>query len=113
MRLQAKIGQVKDCEAALQRLRGESTNISEEAAEIRVTFKLFVAIHAFRQSIINNVHIQDYTQNLKQLPEGRFLDLFQRIYARSLMVTLTNRSYSCPGAMSWLSDHLLLDCLKL
>ncbi|XP_044482168.1 uncharacterized protein LOC123208715 [Mangifera indica] len=59
----AKIGQVKDCEAALQRLRGESTNISEEAAEIR-----------------------DYTQNLKQLPEGRFLDLFQRIYARSLMV---------------------------
>ncbi|XP_031261574.1 sugar transporter ERD6-like 5 [Pistacia vera] len=59
----AKIGREKDCEAVLQRLRGESANISEEATEIT-----------------------DYIQNLKQLPEDRILDLFQRIYARSLMV---------------------------
>jgi hypothetical protein len=36
--LQAKIGQDKECEAALRRLRGESFDIFQEATEIRVTF---------------------------------------------------------------------------
>lgn len=36
--LQAKNDRWKDSEFALQRLRGENAEISEEAAEIRVTF---------------------------------------------------------------------------
>ncbi|XP_059648574.1 sugar transporter ERD6-like 5 isoform X2 [Cornus florida] len=57
----AKIGRQKDCEAALQRLRGD--DISPEAAEII-----------------------DYTEALKQLPEAKILDLFQWKYAHSLIV---------------------------
>lgn len=34
--LQAKIGQYKELETALQSLRGKNVDISEEAAEIRV-----------------------------------------------------------------------------
>ncbi|KAH7846125.1 hypothetical protein Vadar_010273 [Vaccinium darrowii] len=52
-----------DCEAALQRLRGQSANITEEAAEIR-----------------------DYTESLQKLSAARVLDLFQRKYAHSLIV---------------------------
>ncbi|GMY39321.1 sugar transporter ERD6-like 5 isoform X5 [Fagus crenata] len=59
----AKIGQDKECEAALRRLRGESFDIFQEATEIR-----------------------DYTEALQQLQDGRILDLFQRIYAHSLFV---------------------------
>ncbi|KAM1549479.1 hypothetical protein ACFX15_010047 [Malus domestica] len=59
----AKIGKWKECEAALQRLRGENSNTSQEVAEIR-----------------------DYTETLKRLSEARILDLFQRRYAYSLIV---------------------------
>jgi len=52
-----------DCEAALQQLRGQSANITEEAAEIR-----------------------DYTESLRKLSAARVLDLFQRKYAHSLIV---------------------------
>lgn len=37
--LQAKINRWKDCETSLQRLRGEDSNVSEEAAEIRVILR--------------------------------------------------------------------------
>lgn len=40
--LQAKVGRMKDFEAALQILRGENADISEEAAEIRVKFSQFM-----------------------------------------------------------------------
>eukprot|EP00257_Ricinus_communis_P024507 XP_025011921.1 sugar transporter ERD6-like 5 isoform X2 [Ricinus communis] len=59
----AKIDRGKDSEAALRRLRGENADISEEATEIK-----------------------EYIETLKQLPEGTVLDLFQRVYARSLIV---------------------------
>ncbi|KAI3664968.1 hypothetical protein L6452_43583 [Arctium lappa] len=59
----AKIDRWKDCESALQRLRGENAEISEEAAEIR-----------------------DYTETLQQLSETKFFDLFQPEYAKSLIV---------------------------
>ncbi|XP_038877690.1 sugar transporter ERD6-like 5 isoform X1 [Benincasa hispida] len=59
----AKNDQGLDCEAALQRLRGKSKDISAEVLEI-----------------------QEYTELLKQLPEPSVLDLFQRQYARSLIV---------------------------
>ncbi|XP_008450688.3 sugar transporter ERD6-like 5 isoform X2 [Cucumis melo] len=60
-----KNGQGLDCEDALQRLRGMNKDISAEVLEI-----------------------QEYTELLKQLPEPSVLDLFQRQYARSLIVGL-------------------------
>jgi SP family sugar porter-like MFS transporter len=36
--LQAKIGKEPELEAALQRLRGKNADISQEAADIKVTF---------------------------------------------------------------------------
>ncbi|OMP02103.1 Sugar/inositol transporter [Corchorus olitorius] len=56
----AKIGKSSECEVALQHLRGDSADISEEASEIK-----------------------SYTQ---QLSESSILDLFQKNYARSLVV---------------------------
>ena len=41
---QAKIGREKECEAALQRLRGENADISLEAAEIRVISSLHTSM---------------------------------------------------------------------
>ncbi|XP_030959925.1 sugar transporter ERD6-like 5 isoform X5 [Quercus lobata] len=58
-----KFGEEKDYEASLRHLRGEDADIFQEATEIR-----------------------EYTEALQQLPQGRFLDLFQRIYAHSLIV---------------------------
>nr|KAJ0203345.1 hypothetical protein LSAT_V11C500242910 [Lactuca sativa] len=59
----AKIGLWKECENALQKLRGENAEISEEAAEIR-----------------------DYTETLDQISESRVFDLFQPEYAKSLII---------------------------
>ncbi|KAI3691276.1 hypothetical protein L2E82_49558 [Cichorium intybus] len=59
----AKIGLWKECESALQRLRGENAEISEEAAEIR-----------------------DYTETLHQLSETGIFDLFQPEYSKSLII---------------------------
>lgn len=58
----AKIGRMKECEAALQRLRGENADIYQEAAEIR-----------------------DYTESI-QVSEAKIFDLFQWKYAHSLIV---------------------------
>ncbi|XP_042758444.1 sugar transporter ERD6-like 5 isoform X2 [Lactuca sativa] len=59
----AKIGLWKECEYALQQLRGENADISEEAAEIR-----------------------DYTETLDQISESGVFDLFQPEYAKSLII---------------------------
>ncbi|MBS2600049.1 MFS transporter, partial [Salmonella enterica subsp. enterica serovar Typhimurium] len=59
----AKIGRWKECEAALQRLRGENADISVEAAEIK-----------------------DYTEALQQHSESNIFELFQWKYAHSLIV---------------------------
>ncbi|GKV08920.1 hypothetical protein SLEP1_g20490 [Rubroshorea leprosula] len=59
----AKVGKEKEYEAALLCLRGENTDISEEAIEIK-----------------------ENTEALQRLPEGRILELFQRRYARSLII---------------------------
>ncbi|XP_019078808.1 sugar transporter ERD6-like 17 isoform X3 [Vitis vinifera] len=61
--LQAKTGREKELEVALQRLRGENTDISQELAEIK-----------------------DYTEICQRLSEDRILDLFQWKYAHSLVV---------------------------
>ncbi|KAM3704973.1 hypothetical protein ACJW31_03G046800 [Castanea mollissima] len=59
----AKIGKEKEFETSLQYLRGRSADISQEAAEIR-----------------------EYTEAFKQHSKTRFMDLFQRRYAHSLIV---------------------------
>ncbi|KAK2976809.1 hypothetical protein RJ640_002208 [Escallonia rubra] len=59
----AKVGREEELEAALRRLRGDNANISLEAAEIK-----------------------DSTETFQQLPKSRFLDLFQRKYAHSMIV---------------------------
>ncbi|CAN1232878.1 Sugar transporter ERD6-like 5 [Linum perenne] len=60
----AKVGRGKECEAALQKLRGKNSDISDEAAEIR-----------------------DYTETVERLSESTSVfELFQRKYAHSLLV---------------------------
>lgn len=59
----AKIGRGKECEVALQCLRGHNADISDEAAEIR-----------------------DYTETILQLSEASVFELFQWKYAHSLIV---------------------------
>ncbi|GKU86677.1 hypothetical protein SLEP1_g1169 [Rubroshorea leprosula] len=63
--MQAKTGRDKEFEAALQKLRGKDTDISNEAAEI-----------------------QDYIETLEQLPKAKMLDLFQRRYSRSVIISV-------------------------
>ncbi|XP_039162529.1 sugar transporter ERD6-like 10 isoform X2 [Eucalyptus grandis] len=61
----AKVGRKQEFEAALQRLRGKSTDISQEAAEIRV-----------------------YTETFERQSHSRFLDVFQQRYAHALTIGL-------------------------
>ncbi|PRQ26208.1 putative major facilitator, sugar transporter, major facilitator superfamily [Rosa chinensis] len=61
----AKTGNQKDFEDALQKLRGRDANISQEAEEI-----------------------QDYIATLDRLPKAKLLDLFERRYSRSLIISV-------------------------
>ncbi|XP_056163144.1 sugar transporter ERD6-like 5 isoform X2 [Syzygium oleosum] len=58
-----KVGQEKEFEVTLQRLRGKSVDISQEAADIR-----------------------DYTETFEWQSRSRILYLFQRRYAHSLII---------------------------
>ncbi|KAM4109706.1 hypothetical protein ACJW30_03G140100 [Castanea mollissima] len=58
----AKIGRKKECEAALQHLRGQNADITPKATKIR------------------------YTETLQRLSEARILNLFQWKYVHSLIV---------------------------
>ncbi|KAF8020127.1 hypothetical protein BT93_G0738 [Corymbia citriodora subsp. variegata] len=58
-----KVGQEKEFEGALQRLRDKSIDISQEAAEIR-----------------------EYTETFERQSQSTILDLFQRRYAHSLVI---------------------------
>jgi hypothetical protein len=44
---QAKMGKEPELEAALQRLRGKNADISQEAADIKVTFRFRVLMSVF------------------------------------------------------------------
>lgn len=59
----AKRGYEKEFHSALQKLRGKYVDITAEADEI-----------------------QDYIQQLEQVPKSNFLELFQRRYIRSLII---------------------------
>lgn len=37
---------------------------------------------------MNCTHLQEYTESIRRLPEGRILDVLQWIYARSLIVSI-------------------------
>ncbi|KAF8031967.1 hypothetical protein BT93_D1010 [Corymbia citriodora subsp. variegata] len=58
-----KVGQEKEFEVTLQRLRGKGVDISRELADIR-----------------------DYTETFEQQSQSKILDLFQRRYAHSLII---------------------------
>ncbi|XP_010528847.1 PREDICTED: sugar transporter ERD6-like 3 isoform X1 [Tarenaya hassleriana] len=58
-----KCGQEKECNAALQRLRGKDADVSQEASAIKETVEMF-----------------------EQGPKPRIVDLFQRRYATSLII---------------------------
>ncbi|XP_030460628.1 sugar transporter ERD6-like 10 isoform X1 [Syzygium oleosum] len=60
-----KVGRRREFEAALQRLRGKSADISREAADITV-----------------------YTETFERQSHSRFLDVFQKRYAHSLTIGL-------------------------
>lgn len=45
--VQAKIGKEPELEAALQHLRGKNADISQEAADIRVTFRFCVLMRVY------------------------------------------------------------------
>ncbi|RID79545.1 hypothetical protein BRARA_A02276 [Brassica rapa] len=59
----AKVGRWEEFEIVLQRLRGESTDVSNESSEIK-----------------------EYTRRLSQISEGGIFDLFQEQYSKSLLV---------------------------
>ncbi|KAH7543133.1 hypothetical protein FEM48_Zijuj02G0151000 [Ziziphus jujuba var. spinosa] len=88
--LQAKVGREKESEAALQHLRGKKTDISQEAAEIRVSFALKIKIRvgfALKIKMDNSaLNLMDYTEALQKLSEASIIELFQWRYARSLIV---------------------------
>ncbi|KAG5414828.1 hypothetical protein IGI04_002395 [Brassica rapa subsp. trilocularis] len=60
---QAKVGRWEEFEIVLQRLRGESADVSNESSEIK-----------------------EYTRRLSQISEGGIFDLFQEQYSKSLLV---------------------------
>ncbi|KAI6684819.1 hypothetical protein NL676_030732 [Syzygium grande] len=60
-----KVHREKEFEVTLQRLRGKSVNISQEAADIR-----------------------DYTETFERQSQSTVLDLFQRRYARPLIIAV-------------------------
>ncbi|XP_075483220.1 sugar transporter ERD6-like 7 [Primulina tabacum] len=59
----AKLGNQKEFEASLRRLRGKNADITKEAAEI-----------------------QDYIDTLEKLPKAKLFDLFQKRYLRSVTI---------------------------
>ncbi|KAK3441696.1 hypothetical protein EUGRSUZ_B02016 [Eucalyptus grandis] len=60
-----RVHREEDFEVTLQRLRGKGVNITQEAADIR-----------------------DYTETFERQSQSRILDLFQRRYARPLMIAV-------------------------
>ncbi|MQL68955.1 hypothetical protein Taro_001246 [Colocasia esculenta] len=73
----AKVGRQKEFKVALQRLRGEDTDVSEEALEI-----------------------QEYLETLQSLPKARCLDLFQRRYIRPVVVAVGLMAFQQLGGIN-------------
>ncbi|XP_039162519.1 sugar transporter ERD6-like 10 isoform X3 [Eucalyptus grandis] len=81
-----KVGREQEFEAALQRLRGKSADISQEAADILV-----------------------YTETFERQSHSRFLDVFQKRYARSLTIGLglmMLQQFGGAGAFSYYASSI-------
>ncbi|XP_056166121.1 sugar transporter ERD6-like 5 [Syzygium oleosum] len=81
-----KVGQEKEFEATLQRLRGKSVDISREATDIR-----------------------DYTETFERQSQSRILDLFQRRYAHSLTIgvgLMILQQFGGPNAFSYYASSI-------
>lgn len=90
--LQAKVGRVKELEAALRRLRGERADFALEAADIIVTSQKiahsFIRTFSWNEVRLTQFVLQEYTENLQQIPKATIVELFQRRYDHSLIVSL-------------------------
>jgi hypothetical protein len=98
---QARFGRPGAFVAALQKLRGKGTDISEEAKEIKVPKKktvnllmfycklFFLAIYS---ELLLNPFVQDFTEKLQSLPKAKMLDLFQKDYIHAVTVSISNMS---------------------
>ncbi|WJZ87000.1 hypothetical protein VitviT2T_006408 [Vitis vinifera] len=76
------VGQQREFEASLQRLRGKDADISFEASEI-----------------------QEYTEKLQQMPQIRILDLFQKRYLHSVIIGVGLMLFKQFGGMSAIGSY--------
>lgn len=76
------VGQQREFEASLQRLRGKDADISFEASEI-----------------------QEYTEKLQQMPKIRILDLFQKRYLHSVIIGVGLMLFKQFGGMSAIGSY--------
>jgi MFS transporter, SP family, ERD6-like sugar transporter len=99
---QARFGRPGAFMAALQKLRGKGTDISEEAKEIKVPKKKTVDLlmfycklsffRAIYSKLLLNPFVQDFTEKLQCLPKSKMLDLFQKDYIHAVTVSILNMS---------------------
>ncbi|KAL0005801.1 hypothetical protein SO802_013362 [Lithocarpus litseifolius] len=85
----AKIGKEIELQAALQRLRGKNSDISQEVADIK-----------------------HYTETFERHSKPRILDLFQRRYSQSLIVGLglmLLQQFGGPSALSYYAGSIFVD----
>ncbi|CBI26145.3 sugar transporter ERD6-like 7 isoform X1 [Vitis vinifera] len=76
------VGQQREFEASLQRLRGKDADISFEASEI-----------------------QEYTEKLQQMPKIRLLDLFQKRYLHSVIIGVGLMLFKQFGGISAIGSY--------
>ncbi|XP_034685219.1 sugar transporter ERD6-like 7 isoform X3 [Vitis riparia] len=76
------VGQQREFEASLQRLRGKDADISFEASEI-----------------------QEYTEKLQQMPKIRLLDLFQKRYLHSVIIAVGLMLFKQFGGISAIGSY--------
>ncbi|TYI92334.1 hypothetical protein E1A91_D02G062200v1 [Gossypium mustelinum] len=78
----AKVGQNKEFQVALRKLRGKDADITQEAAEIQM-----------------------YIETLQSLPKTRMLDLFQPKYIRSVMIGVALMVFQQFGGINGISFY--------
>ncbi|RRT48034.1 hypothetical protein BHE74_00049778, partial [Ensete ventricosum] len=86
--LSAMVGKDNEFEVVLKRLRGEHSDVSQEAEEI----------------LNGRLLTQEFTVNLQKLPQSGMLDLFQKKYLHAVIVSVHHLQYI------WV---MLLFCLRV
>jgi MFS transporter, SP family, ERD6-like sugar transporter len=105
---QARFGHPGAFVAALQKLRGKGTDISEEAEEIKVQkclglkqtvnlLMFYSKLLFFPQKIYSKLllhpFVHDFTEKLQCLPESKLLDLFQKDYIHGVTVSILHTTF--------------------